>query len=198
MNALALTRIIRSGASSLAESLEDYWPTWGLNEIAEANQVLHIGRAFLEQGYLGFAEAHQDGGATRRFDLLVIEPTNQTLLVCEFKRIYNAAQVELVCGDAKRLMGFAPMQPQRSASGLVIKEQWGLVGGTTWLEEYAAWFLDREISAIDPTGGNLDALWKTLKPMRPTWGAYPLVTYFDPETKKIVPQWFVFALFKKP
>ena len=115
----------------------------------------------------------------------------------EFKRIYNPDQVELVCKDAERIMNFSPIESQRAPSGLVIKEQWGLVGGTTWLADYATWFLDRDINAKDPTGEALDKLRRTLKPLEPTWGAYPLVTWLDPAKKKPVSQWFVFALFRK-
>ncbi|HEX9242775.1 MAG TPA: hypothetical protein VF875_10085 [Anaeromyxobacter sp.] len=200
MNQYALEKVIRRGAFSLAESLSFYWPSNGLNEIPEANQALHVGRAFLDAGFLAFAEAHRNGDTNRRFDLLVLEPRESTLLVGEFKRVF-AKTVGGLATDAERILEFSPRTaPRLERCDIRLESTWGLVGGTTWEPEYAEWFLDENVNAADPSGGDLDALWRLVSERDAVWGAQPLIAYRrddGPRKGRVVEtQWFIFALFR--
>jgi hypothetical protein len=127
MNHYELERIVRRGASSLAESLNFYWPSNGLNEIPEANQALHVGDAFLEAGFLAFAEAHRDGDTSKRFDLLALEPRASTLLVGEFKRVFSKT-VGGLASDAQRILEFSPRASHRlERTAGELKSAYGLV-----------------------------------------------------------------------
>ncbi|WP_242370687.1 hypothetical protein [Anaeromyxobacter sp. SG26] len=199
VNQYQLEKLTRRGASSLAESLHFYWPSNGLNEIPEANQALHIGSAFLNAGFLAYAEAHRDGETHQRFDLLVVEPRESTLLVAEFKRVFSKT-VGALATDAERILEFSPRaSPRLARCKLELKSTWGLVGGTTWEPEYVKWFLDEDPTAKDPAGGELDALWKLVSHRDAVWGAHPLIAYRQDRPKKgieVETQWFVFVLFK--
>lgn len=198
MNHYELERIVRRGASSLAESLNFYWPSNGLNEIPEANQALHVGHAFLDAGFLAFAEAHRDGDTSKRFDLLALEPRAATLVVGEFKRVFSKT-VGGLASDAQRIIEFSPRaSPRLERTAGELKSAFGLVAGTTWSQGYAEWFLDDDEAAEDPSGGDLDSLWKLIAHRDAVWGAQPLIAQRSASegAPRVATQWFVFALFR--
>jgi hypothetical protein len=196
MTALEIIDILRRGASSLADSLEFYWPTTEENEVAEANQVVHMGRAFMDSGFKVYAEAHKEGVSDQRFDLLAIDPSQTALVVAEFKRVYNGPQCDLMASDAERLKSFEPVQGQRhQVRGATLGERWGVVAGTTWRAEYAAWFLSKDRLAEDPTRtGGLNQLWSAVKGTQAKWGAFPLIAYH--RASEVNTQWLLYVVFR--
>ncbi len=89
MNVIEIDRIVRRGAASLAESLHYYWPQTGNNEAPERNISIHLGRAFLDAGFLVYGETHSRDDVNTRLDLLAIDPSAGALVACEFKRLYS-------------------------------------------------------------------------------------------------------------
>lgn len=195
MDTLSIEQIVRAGAASLSQALGVYWPAAGDNEIAEANQTLHVGKAFLDRGFHTYAECHSNDEATRRFDLLALHPSESALVVCEFKRLYNADQARLMGDDAVRVREFAPCEaPRLNSDGIALTARWALVAATTWKLDYAGWFLDKRVTSADPTGGELNRLWTLAGGKKACWGAAPILAYHAESGLR--QQWLVYSLFR--
>lgn len=85
-----LERIVRRAGTQLGEALYTYWPSGGTSEIAEANQVLQLGRVFGDAGYKVYSEVHRADEINARYDFLAYDPKADIMVVGECKRLYIA------------------------------------------------------------------------------------------------------------
>jgi len=159
-------KIVRKGGYYLGESLWEYWPSKGNNEVPEANVTLHVGRALAEAGFAVFAEAHgEDSGTDKRHDLLAYSRPANTVVACEFKRLYSGEKANQMLHDVRRLGAFRPIDNEVANS-----EQFGVLAATTWDVEYARWwvhgggdrFLKGAWAGFDKETVLKDAQWGTL------------------------------------
>jgi len=194
MESHTIEQIVREGASSLSESSYFYWPSTGENEFPEANVTVHLGRAFLDRGFLCFAEAHKRESTEVHLDLLALNPTDGTLVLCEFKRLYSAEKIRSLTDDVHRIRDFrlqrGGLRDKRlRARGPVF----GLIAGTTWDEGYARW---RDLEqGDDPTrADDLEKLRRTLGGEGVDWGCCVLC-YQAKEDRREEMQWLLYALF---
>ncbi|TAK29414.1 MAG: hypothetical protein EPO40_10395 [Myxococcaceae bacterium] len=198
MELIDIERILRRGASSLAESLHFYWPSHGNNEVPEANIELHLAHALLESGFFVYGQAHPSGTANTRLDTVAVDPRNKVHVVAEFKRLYNVDQARAMVADAERIIAWTPQAQGWRHPGLNFGRKFGLLAATTWKAEFAKWFTTDDAKMRDPTGddGPFDELWKKLPKQRTIWDALPLTSYHVAGRKKLEGQWLVYALFE--
>jgi hypothetical protein len=195
MKLIDVERIIRRGAGSLAESLHFYWPSTGNNEVPESNIALHLGRAFMDEGFLAYSNAHTKDDVKVHLDLMAMQPRAQILVAGEFKRIYNSDQVRKLVDDLTRILKFRPQDDaQLRHAGLNVGESFGLLAGTTHNEKYAHWFATDETNIGDETGGHLDGLWQQLRRADPIYNAYPLSDYWFGGVRHT--HWLLYVLFR--
>lgn len=206
MNIVELERLVRRGAASLAESLHFYWPSTGNNEIAEANVALHLGRAFLERDFLVLAEAHGKDGVKLHLDLLSIDPMQGVFVAGEFKRLHNGSQLRSMLADLDRVLGFSPHDDDwHLHPGITPRDCWGILAGTTWLENLAQWFVTDddgfvsqwpELHTLEKRIGEVAADGERI------FNAFPLQRYHLGARQDRVAgyrtQWLVYALFRVP
>lgn len=129
-----IERAVRHGAFYMSESLADYWPTNGNNELSERNISLHLSHSFAERGFRLYAEAHPDEGVNRRIDMLALDIERRVSVACEFKRLYSTGKLEEVLNDVQRLLEYRP----RGACGDF--KRYGLIAASTWHDGYAKWW----------------------------------------------------------
>ena len=141
----SIERIVRRGASYLAESLYEYAPCKEENDIAEANMTIHLARAFGEREYSVFAEAQFGDDPHRRLDLLAWNPDEGILVASEFKRLYSPEKLQQVIDDAKRVREFKPVGAE-----IEVTRKVGLLAATTWNKKLAEWWSTKD--GGNPTG----------------------------------------------
>lgn len=174
MQQVQVERIVRRGGMVLAEALDHYWPTNGDNEVAERNVTLALARAFGDAGFLMYAEGHSGDDRTKRIDLLALNFDRSVEVVIEAKRLYNSSQVALMHADVDRIASFR-LQADSMLRDEPPRHRFGLVVGTTWLEEYAQWF-SRE-DAPHPAGGAWEAFASDPRLGTARWGSVVLRGY---------------------
>jgi hypothetical protein len=133
-----VARIVRRGALYLAESLWEYWPASGNNDIPERNVSLHLARAFAERGFLCYGEANPRDRTDARLDLLALHESRDVLAMVESKRLYEPEHVEAMLGDAERIRTFRPQEHEDDRVGKAAR--FGVLAATTWSDEAAAWW----------------------------------------------------------
>jgi hypothetical protein len=197
MRPIDIERIIRRGASSLAESLQFYWPSsTPENEVLERNISVHLAHAFLTSGFFAYTEAHTKGRKDRFIDLLVVEPRAKLSLVGEFKRLYRHQEARKMVKDLDRLLAFEMQIGSRLRHpGLEIERHFGVLAAMTWIPEHAQWFTTTAPDADDPTGGALNQLARVLPRDQTIWNAYTLKNYHHAEANRIRSHWLVYAIF---
>jgi len=85
-----ITAIVDDAVSDLQAALRVYWPADGLNEMAEAQALGAIGRAFGRAGFHVFPEASCRGrGRLGHVDLVAISPRRLVCVAVEGKRLYD-------------------------------------------------------------------------------------------------------------
>jgi len=75
----------------MAESLWDYWPVEGRNELSERNIAAHLSSALWDSSFKLFAEAHRNQHTDRRVDPLAVHPESGSTVVVECMRLYYAS-----------------------------------------------------------------------------------------------------------
>jgi hypothetical protein len=101
--------VVAAAARSTAESLRVYWPTYGDTGAHERNLSVHFGAAFLAEGFSVFGEAHSEGDADVRYDLLAFSPKENLLVVAEFKQLWSRGSARAMRHDVERLHDFSPV-----------------------------------------------------------------------------------------
>lgn len=185
----SVARLVRKSASLLAESLWEYWPTEGHNEISERNITLHLAVAFQNAGYRLYAEAHTKGQTNRRIDFVAFNPEASTSVLAECKRLYSAEKCSEIVEDVDRLRAFVPLD-----SGLG-KRSFGVVAATTWNRSIVEWWSS---SGAPPPGTHTSwpALGSALKGSHR--GSMVLQTYDENVAlEKHKPHHFLYAVFER-
>jgi len=193
MNRIEIERIVRLGAESLADSIYYYWPSSGDNEIPEANITVHLGRAFLNSGFLCFAEAHTRDKVKPHLDLVALSPSDGTVVVSQFKRIFNPERVNSLTKDVAAIRDFRLQDKNWRDERLESGRAFGLVAGTTWMPEYAKWWA--QDNCIDPTRDEaLKALDAAIGKHDVDWGIRALSSTGS-KTKGLEQQWLLYCIF---
>lgn len=138
MDERGIVRIVRRGVLYLAESLWDYWPASGENDIPERNISVHAARAFAEQGFRCYAEVNPRDRTDRRLDLLAFDPDREVLAILESKKLHVPEQLEGMLKDAERIIEFQPHGRESDQVGRAAR--FGILVATTWKDEAAAWW----------------------------------------------------------
>jgi hypothetical protein len=152
INHWTVARLVRRSANLMAESLWEYWPSNGNNEIPERNVSLHLGVALQQAGYRLYAEAHAKGATDKRIDLLAFNPETAVTVLAECKRLYSAEKCAEMVEDLERLRSFVPLEAHLGS------KSFGVLAATTWNHKLAQWWSIAD--APPPT--NSDS-WKALR-----------------------------------
>jgi hypothetical protein len=138
MEAVEVVRIVRRGALYLAESLSDYWPPSGENDLPERNISLHMAQAFAEQGFRCYGEVNPCDRTDERLDLLAFQPAGKTVVVIECKKLHQPERLEDMLRDAERILAFRPQD--RYSPELTSASRFGVLAASTWNDKAAAWW----------------------------------------------------------
>jgi hypothetical protein len=196
MKRIEIERIVRRGADSLAESIYFYWPSTDDCGVLEANIPLHLGSAFMRQGFLTYAEAYpQDYTSQQRIDLLAIHPGIGTVVACQFKRLQGDKDLLSLADDAAALHAFKLLQHEWFEGWIEPGRCYGLVAGLAWKREYAAPFADENDESYLQVAA-LDRLVKKIgrRTGQSDWGCREISSEGD-LVSDAEHQWLVYAIF---
>lgn len=130
--------VIVDAAESLRRSLALYWPTYGDTGLLENNISLHVAHAMWSRGYTVFGEAHPDGTASWKVDLLALGSTPRHLIVCEFKLLYKQPKAVEMVRDYERVRTFRPVGTTEWSNAPRI----GLLAAFAFQDRYVLPFTD--------------------------------------------------------
>lgn len=148
MHIEAIDKIMHEASGTFASAVNFYWPSFGNNEVPEANLVLAASQALGRAGFHVWNEVAHDAEAygklaaekstikrakPKRVDSLAIDPASGTVVWMEAKRLYSAEKATLVTGDITRINsaklndgGFdkAANFEQSASFGVVLASVW--------------------------------------------------------------------------
>ena len=180
MDARYIERIVRHAGYMLAESLWDYWPTVGNNDISERNISLYLSISFHEKGFKCFAEGHWKNSTDKRIDFFAIDPNSRMAICAECKRLYSAEKCNEMVEDYYRIKSFMPLD-----LGGKSFPKYGILAATTMRQEIVDWWASLGSNNKPSEDKSWDNLYKSLK--NGYWGCVPLNSY-DEETSLSVNQ----------
>jgi hypothetical protein len=144
MNETTIGVLIETAAHSLARNVKRYWPVNGRNELGERNQTLHFASVLLRHDWHCWQEAHWNGSAERRIDLLAWEERSRTLVAVEAKRLGTAEDLAKLAADIPRVTSFFPIAHEEAQYVLAPAQCFGVLLATTWVRKIAAWWTSGE------------------------------------------------------
>jgi hypothetical protein len=187
-----VARLVRRAANLMAESLWEYWPSNGKNEIPERNVTLHLGLALQQAGYRLYAEAHAKDATDLRVDLLAFNPEHKVTVVAECKRLYSPQKCAEMAEDLERLRSFIPREAYLGS------KSFGVLAATTWQDDIVKWW-----STADAAPPTEHPAWKKLhdgmKAARAHRGSVVLQTYEENSALSDHRfHHFLYAVFERP
>lgn len=198
MTISSIDRIVKKGIKSLKNSLWEYWPAAGQNEIAERNVSIHIAHQFIRSRWKVSAEASFPYKANRRVDLLAIQIGKKAFVVGESKLLHDSTKAASLAKDGKRIMTFRLSNEHDWPPP--ISQRFGLLLALTWNPKVAKWWSTHPTHAPLPeqsSGNGWKSLGKFLNRHKAKCRASLLYKYPD-ENKKHHEHWVVYAIFKLP
>ncbi len=174
MDSRNIERIVRHAGLLMSESLWDYWPSEGDNDIPERNISLYLAIAFHEKGFKCFAEGNWNDSTDKRIDFLAVNPETGIAVCGEFKKLYSAEKCQSMLDDFNRIQSFVPLEHCGK-----YKPKFGILAATTFKPNIVKWW-----STSDGENPSDHESWKLLyKHMKDAyWGSVPLNSY-DEDTK---------------
>jgi hypothetical protein len=136
--AALLDDIMTRAATSLADALATYWPTLGNTGLHERNLSMHVAAALVNAEFAVFGEAHADGGASSRYDLVACSRQRDLFIVAEFKQLWTPSRMRDMWHDLARLQEFQPV-PRNPA----VTPQPNMLGLIAALTEYDIPYIQR-------------------------------------------------------
>lgn len=140
-------RAVRRAGHQLAESLWDYWPTEGTNELSERNVTTQLAASFGGYGFKAFTETHSKGRVDQRFDLFLLNHDEQVAIAAEAKRLYSAEKASEMTVDLDRVLSFVARDED-----VADYRRFGLIAATIWNRRIAAWWSSAQAEAPTPSG----------------------------------------------
>jgi len=192
LDKLDVARIVRRAGHMLAESLWEYWPSKGNNEMPERNISMQLAIAFHEKGFKCFSEAHwKQEGDHRKLDLLAVHPGSKDAVCIECKRLYSAEKCGSMLEDVERIRSFVPLD-----DGVQYTPRFGVLACSTWNNNIAEWWSTSY--AAPPTNKEewnnlIDALGE-----KSHWGSVPLSSYDEAAKEKQLQHHMLYIVFPIP
>jgi hypothetical protein len=142
VNAKRVVSLIRDAAADLKTALAIYWPAIGRNEMAEANALGAVARAFSRRGFHVFHEVHCRTGSEYkgRVDLLAVSTDRLACVAVEAKRVYNPERAREIVRDWDRL-GVTILASEYGAPTVRPDRHYRLVVATSWQPTVHNWWL---------------------------------------------------------
>lgn len=194
MNKKTLEHTIRRAGASLADSLLEYWPSVGKNEMCEKNAVLHLGHALLKEGFYVYGECHSNGNTDERLDLLALNLKESAQVMVEAKRLYSVEKVGDVIQDVDRLAAFRLTGKDLNNA---LKDRFCVLIATTWDEKYVQWW-----SSMDGEQPSEHENWSVLNTHRALndalWGSMVLQGYSTEQKCTDKFQYLLYCVFRQP
>jgi hypothetical protein len=198
MTISSIDRIVKKGIKSLKNSLWEYWPAAGQNEIAERNVSIHIAHQLIRSGWKVSAESSFPHKANRRVDLLAIQIEKKAFVVCESKLLHDSTKAASLAKDGKRILTFHLSDEHESPPP--ISYRFGLLLALTWNPKVAKWWVTHPTHMSHPeqnSGHGWESLGKFMDDHKAKCRASRLYRYRD-ENKKFQEHWVIYAIFKLP
>lgn len=186
--------LLVQGAASLKESLTLYWPSCGKNDVPEVNISIHLGSVLAANGFLLFADVHDLDNANVRLDLLALRRTAETLVLAEFKRLWNPETARAMANDLARLRAWR-FAASRAQQDFRVTHRFGVLAATTWDQRYVDWFSNPARTATDPSGGGLASIAAGISSEDARWGSTLILKDAPVENRGPTDEWLVYVVF---
>lgn len=186
--------LVRRGAASLTESLGCYWPSCGKNDVPEVNISLHVGAVLAANGFLTYADVHDFDKANIRLDLLGLHRAKQTLVLAEFKRLWNPKSARAMANDLARLRAWR-LADSRVHPDVRVAHRYAVLAATTWNKRYIDWFTDSSKRSVDPSRGGLTRIAEGIPGDEARWGSILILRDAPVEKRGPTDEWLVYVVF---
>lgn len=173
MDLWEIVRIVRRAGYLMAESLWEYWPSEKNNDIPESNIGFSFAIAFHESRFKCFSNCNWKGCTDKRMDFFAISPKENVVVCAEFKKLFNAEQLQKMTEDVSRIKSFSPLEDCGK-----YKPNFGIIAATTFKTDIVKWWSASK-SPTPTNHKNWNRISKKLE--NAYWGNVPLNTY-DEET----------------
>jgi hypothetical protein len=182
-------RIVRHAGHLMSESLWDYWPTAGDNDIPERNISLYLALAFYEKGFKCFTEGNWKDSTDKRIDFIAVHPDAGIAVCGEFKKLFSSEKCLNMLEDFKRVQSFEPLEHCGK-----YKTKFGVLAATTFKTEIAEWWSTKDgKNPFDNESWEL--LFEHMKDAY--WGSVPLNSYDEEiKLKNTEKHYFLYAIFE--
>jgi len=194
MNSDDVVDLLKRCASSMTESLRFYWPSGGKNDVPEVNITVHLGSVLGASGFLIYADAHELDNAGVRLDLLGLHQAKQTLVLGEFKRLWNPAMADAMVLDLGRVRAWR-LAEARLRTEFRVAHRYGVLAATTWDDQYVEWFTDSAKRTTGPSSRGLGPLASAILGDDVRWGSILILKDAPVAIRGPTEEWLVYVVF---